>query len=170
MDAMQRILRERSLDPKEIEAIDVEIPSFLTDMVPIHDPRTGLQGKYSLEYDVVAVALDGRAGINQYTDAAVQRPEARALMARVTTIPVDGPLRSRVVVKLHGGEALEATVTRSHGSPADPLTEEERLGKFHECAATLARDDQRQRILDLTSRLDTLADVRELTAALGAPA
>ena len=166
MDAMQQILRERTVDPQEIEAIDVEIPSFLTDMVPIHNPQTGLQGKYSLEYDVVAVALDGRAGIHQYTDDAVQRPEARALMQRVTTIPVNGPLQSRVVVKLRGGGELEATATRSHGSPADPLTDDERLGKFHECAATLAPQAQRDRIVELTARLDSLPDVRELTAAL----
>jgi 2-methylcitrate dehydratase PrpD len=166
MDALQQILRERPVDPSDIEAIDVEIPSFLTEMVPIHDPRTGLEGKYSLEYDVVAVALDGRAGIHQYTDEAVQRPEARDLMQRVTTIPVDGPLQSRVVVKLRGGEALEATATRSHGSPADPLTDDERLGKFHECASTLASKGQRDQIVELTARLGSLPDVRELTAAL----
>jgi len=168
MDAMQQILRERSVDPGDIEAIDVEIPAFLTDMVPIHDPQTGLQGKYSLEYDVVAVALDGRAGIHQYTDEAVQRPEARALMQRVTTIPVDGPLQSRVIVKLRGGDEVEATATRSHGSPADPLTDDERLGKFHECAATLASPAQRDRIVELTARLDSLPAIRELTAALAA--
>lgn len=169
MDAMQEILRSRPIAPEEIEAIEVEIPSFLTDMVPIHDPQTGLQAKYSLEYDVATVVLDGRAGIHQYTDEAVHRPAARELMQRVTTIPVEGPLQSRVIVRLRDDEQLEATATRSHGSPADPLTDEERLGKFHECAATLASEGQRDRLVDLTARLDTLADVRELTAVLGVP-
>jgi 2-methylcitrate dehydratase PrpD len=169
MDALQQILRTRPIEFDEIDAIDVEIPSFLTDMVPIHDPQTGLQGKYSLEYGLAAVALDGRAGIHQYTDDAVRRPAARNLMQRVTTIPVEGPLQSRVIVKLRGDERLEATVTRSHGNPADPLTDDERLGKFNECAATLASTEQRERLIDLTARLDTLANVRELTALLGAP-
>ena len=31
----------RPVPPDEIEAIDVEIPEFLTDMVPIHAPQTG---------------------------------------------------------------------------------------------------------------------------------
>ena len=44
-------------------------------MVPYHDPQTGLEAKYSLEYDVATIALDGRAGIHQYTDEAVQRPD-----------------------------------------------------------------------------------------------
>ena len=43
-------------------------------MVPYHSPQTGLEAKYSLEYDLAAITLDGRAGIHQYTDDAVQRP------------------------------------------------------------------------------------------------
>ena len=169
MDALQHILRRRPVAPEDIEAIDVEIPDFLTDMVPFHDPQTGLQAKYSLEYDIVAIALDGRAGIHQYTDEAVQRPAARALMQRVNTIPVNGPLQSRVVVRLRDGAELDEVVARAHGTPADPLSDDERIGKFHECAATLASTDQRDRIVDLTARLDSLADVCELTAAIGAP-
>ena len=31
-------------------------------MLPYHQPRTGLEAKYSIEYDLAAIALDGRAG------------------------------------------------------------------------------------------------------------
>lgn len=168
MDALQQIVRARPIEPEEVETIDVEIPGFLTDMVPNHEPTLGLEAKYSLEYSVAAVVLDGRAGIHQYTDGAVQRPAAQALMERIRTVPMDGPFQSRVVVTLRDGELLEATVNRSHGNPADPLTEEERLGKFHECAGTLAPVEQRDRIIELTDRLDSLTDVGELAAALRA--
>jgi 2-methylcitrate dehydratase PrpD len=167
MDALQQILRSHPIDPDDIEAIDVEIPEFLLPMVPFHDPDAGLQAKYSLEYDMAAVALDGRAGIHQFTDEAVRRPEAVELMKRVTAIPTEGRFESRVELILRNGERYEATANRSHGNPADPLTEDERLEKFHECAAGLASDDQRARIIELTSRLDALPDVGELTAALG---
>lgn len=166
MDALQAIQRERALDPADIEAIEVEIPGFLLPMVPFHEPTSGLQGKYSLEYDMAVIAVDGRAGIHQFTDAALARPEVQALMTKVKAIPTEGAFESRVVVTLQGGEQLEATRNRAHGSPADPLTEAERLGKFHECAATLAGDAQRERIVELVARLDTLPDVRGLAAAL----
>jgi 2-methylcitrate dehydratase PrpD len=168
MDALQQILRDRPVPPGEIEAIDVEIPEFLTDMVPIHAPRTGLEAKYSLEYDLVAIALDGRAGILQYTDEALGRPAAQALMQRVRTIPVNGPLQSRVVLTLTNGEQLEATATRAHGNPADPLTEAEIVGKFHECAGQSATTAQRDRVIDLCARLESLDDIRELAGAIAA--
>jgi 2-methylcitrate dehydratase PrpD len=167
MDALQSIQRQRGpIDPQEIEAIDVELPSFLLPMMPFHQPASGLQAKYSLEYDMAAITLDGRAGIHQFTDAALARPEAQALMGRVKTVPTEGAFESRVVVTLRGGEQLEATSNRAHGNPTDPLTEAERLAKFHECAATLAGDEQRARIVDLVARLGSLPDVGELSAAL----
>jgi 2-methylcitrate dehydratase PrpD len=168
MDAMQQILRDRPVKPDEIASIDVEIPEFLVDMVPIHEPRTGLEAKYSLEYDLAAIALDGRAGIHQYSNAAVRRPDAQKLMQRVNIVPMTGPLQSRVVLKLRNDEKLEATANRAHGNPADPLTKAEILGKFHECAAESASEEQRERVIELCARLESLASVRELATALAA--
>lgn len=169
MDALQGILARRPTEPDEIQAIEVEIPEFLVDMVPFREPVTGLEGKYSLEYCLATVALDGRAGIHQFSDDAVRRPGARELMTRVDVAAVEGPLQSRVVVTLRDGERLEEVVTTTHGTPADPLTDDERLAKFHECAATLATGSQRDRIVELTEHLGSLDDVGELARSLAPP-
>jgi 2-methylcitrate dehydratase PrpD len=170
MDALQRLARERPLDPAEIASIDVEIPDFLTDMLPNHAPQTGLAAKYSLEYGLAAIALDGRAGIHQYTDEAVLRPAAQDLLRRVTTIPVAGSRESRVAVELHSGERVEATANRAHGHPSDPLGPDELVAKFHECAALGATAGRRQQILEACAGLETLGSIRELTNLLGASA
>ena len=44
-------------------------------------PTTGLEGKFSLQYAVAATLLDGRPGIESFTDDAVARPAAQALLA-----------------------------------------------------------------------------------------
>ena len=169
-DALMKILRQRPTEPDEIEAIGIEIDEFLLPMVPYHDPQSGLEAKYSLEYDMATIALDGRAGLHQYSDSAVQRPEARALMERVTIHPVNELRRpeSRVVLTLKSGEQLAESVNVSHGSPGDPLSDDEILGKFHECAEALLPEAQRKQVIDLCRRLDSLDTVRELTDAIGA--
>lgn len=167
MDALQKVLRRRPTEPGDIEAIEVEIPEFLLPMVPFHEPTRGLEGKYSLEYDLAVIALDGRAGIHQYSDEAVRRPEARQLMDRVKVIPFSGSLQSRVILRIEDGEELEETVTASHGTPADPLSQEEIDGKFHETAGTLIGEAQCKEIIGLTRRLETLPKVRQLAEAIG---
>jgi 2-methylcitrate dehydratase PrpD len=93
-------------------------------------------------------------------------------MQRVTTSPVEELRKpeSRVVLTLKDGERLEESVNVSHGSPSDPLTDAEIVGKFHECAEALLKESQRQRVIDLCRRLDSLESVRELTDAIGAVA
>lgn len=90
-------------------------------------------------------------------------------MERVTTVPLDdGVYQSRVVLTLRDGEQIEATSNGSHGHPTDPLTQEEIVAKFDECAAGTASEAQRAQVVDLCARLETLADVGELTDAIGA--
>jgi 2-methylcitrate dehydratase PrpD len=170
-EAMQRIVRRRPFAPHEVASILVYQPSFLMESLPFHRPKTGLQGKYSLEYDVVAVALDGRAGICQYTDAAVGRSAAQQLMERVEYAPVDvdpktRKLGARIVVMLTNGETLEESVETFHGSAQNPPTDEELAAKFHECATGLLTEAQRTETIELCWCLDELDSVRKLGDAV----
>jgi hypothetical protein len=58
-------------------------------------------------------------------------------------------------------------VNVSHGSPNDPLTDAEIVGKFHECAEALLPEAERQHVIDLCRRIDSLESIRELTDAIG---
>jgi 2-methylcitrate dehydratase PrpD len=165
-DALQKIVRRRPVRAEEIARIDVEVPEFLLPMMPYEEPATGLEGKYSLQYDLATIALDGRAGLHQYSDAAVQRPEARALMGKVVVHPTNAGLASRVVLTLANGETIEETVTRTHGNPADPLIRDEVIGKFHECAEARVPLKQRETVIALCDRLEQVDDIRELGKAL----
>ncbi len=171
-DALQQLLRRRPTDPDDIESIEVRLPAFLMPMLPYHQPRTGLEAKYSIEYDLATIALDGRAGLHQYSDEAVNRPAAQELLTRVRYVPVEGDLRevkleSQVVLTLKDGTRLEDSAQQSHGKPQDPLSEEEVATKFHECAEGLVPEAQRVAIMDLCYRLDSVASVRELGDAVG---
>jgi 2-methylcitrate dehydratase PrpD len=156
----------------EIESITAYLPAFLLDMMPYHEPQTGLQAKYSLEYDLAAIALDAKAGMKQYTDDAVRRPVAQDLMKRISYVgvqPQDGQiaLESRVVLKLVGGEEIEQTVNTSLGTPADPLTREEVLEKFHECSEDVLSEQQRDTVIELCERIDSLDTLGDLADVIG---
>jgi 2-methylcitrate dehydratase PrpD len=171
-DALQKIVRRRPVRVDEIDSITVYLPAFLMDMLPYHQPQTGLEAKYSIEYDLAAIALDGRAGMSQYADAAVRRPQAQDLMKRVTYVPVTPEagqitLESRVVLRLTNGDEFAETVNQSHGTPGDPLTREELLGKFHECAQTTLPAPERDRVIELCGQLDSLDTLSEIGNVVG---
>lgn len=106
----------------------------------IHDrPTTGLEGKFSLQYAVAATVLDGAPWSWSFTDAAVRRPDAQALLQRVavrTTSQDGGLLAGTVSVEVHlaQGEVLGAEVALPAGAPGRPPTDTELDDKIAACA------------------------------------
>jgi 2-methylcitrate dehydratase PrpD len=172
-EAVRRVRERRPFRHDEVESIVVALPELLMDSLPFHSPKTGLEGKYSIEYDVVAVALDGRAGIAQYTDAAVGRPEAQALMDRVefvaTPIDMDRPsLATSVVVTFTDGSEIAQEAADFHGSAQNPPTMDDLHAKFVECSPHLPAE-RREAILERCWNLDELDTVQELTSLFTQP-
>jgi hypothetical protein len=71
-----------------------------------------------------------------------------------------------VTVTWADGRAGFETVRVAKGSPARPLTADERLEKVRACASALLAD-RFDAFVDLAGRLEALTDVRELTRLLG---
>ncbi|HEY6533497.1 MAG TPA: MmgE/PrpD family protein [Acidimicrobiales bacterium] len=166
-DALMQLLRHRPTAADEIEAIDVELNGYLIDMLPYQHPVDANQARFSLGYALAVIVLDHQAGIDDFTDERVARPEAQQLVARVRAHRADGEAAaagpySRVSVLLRTGERLEATVTVAHGSPEDPLTESELSGKFRECAGRMLPAERLEVIVGMCNSIASLPDVRTL--------
>src|SRR5436309_534382 len=94
------------LAAEEVEAVVVRTPR--SSLVPLihHEPRTGLEGKFSLEYGVAAAILDRPPGLASFDDAAVARPAARRLTERVEVVASeegDGLLSGQVEIEVRLG-------------------------------------------------------------------
>ena len=104
-------------------------------------PRTGLHGKFSAPYAIVASLLDGRIDLKSFTDSAVMRPEVQARLTDVTvvendTAPVhgadmDGPVT--VALTMRDGSVLTRIVEHAPGSAADPLPLDQLQVKWIDC-------------------------------------
>ena len=170
--ALENFLRRRPTSPDEIDSIEVHISGFLMDELPHHLPQTGLEAKFSIEYDLATIALTGRAGVREYTDAMVRRPEAQDFMKRVSYVPLGGDLwrGTRIVITLNNGEKFEETATKYHGQADDPLSETEIADKFQDCAEGVLAKNQRGHVVDLCWHLDQLDNVAKIADVVRADA
>jgi 2-methylcitrate dehydratase PrpD len=108
----------------------------------IHDqPRTGLEGKFSMPYAIATAILDEYPGFGSFSDQAVTRDPARALMAAVRTDygPGDpGPAglldgTVAVSVRLASGRELRTELALPPGSPARPPSPADLAAKLAAC-------------------------------------
>lgn len=127
------------LDPATVQRIRVITPRGTVQPLVHHQPRTGLEGKFSLEYALATAVLDRHPGFAAFEDAAVRRPAARRLMGLVEVDLEEGGdwlLAGEVRVRLEttGGD-LTAVLTHPPGSPERPPSEEELGLKLADCLA-----------------------------------
>jgi 2-methylcitrate dehydratase PrpD len=126
------------IEAERVRLVVVRTPgSSLTPLIH-HAPRTGLEAKFSLEYGLAAAILDGRPGIESFSDDAVARDAARRLMRRVEVVGDErgeGLLAGEVEVEiaLAGGRSLEARLDIPPGAPGRPLRQAELDLKLEMC-------------------------------------
>jgi 2-methylcitrate dehydratase PrpD len=165
------MLQKHDIRPADVQAIEIGFPPG-TDTPLIHtNPRTGLEAKFSIEYSAAATMLDGKVGIDTYTDAMVNRPEARAMLAKVRRYRIDDPKMysgavgyNDIMVRTSRGE-LKVRENRAPGSPDWPMTAAERNEKFLDCAGRVLGSAGARRVLDLAIGMGDLSNVAELARA-----
>jgi 2-methylcitrate dehydratase PrpD len=133
------------LDPVVIQRIVLRTPEATVVPLIHHRPQSGLQGKFSLEYAAAAALLDEYPGFGSFTDAAVQRPEARRLASLVETRLepggswlLDGELKAEIHTST--GTVVRTSQRFPPGSPARPAADEQLRAKLADCVRGLDTD------------------------------
>ncbi|MES2631876.1 MAG: MmgE/PrpD family protein [Pseudomonadota bacterium] len=137
-------LRPQIGDVSQVVEIVAHVHPYATEYVNRPDVRTGLAGKFSMQYCAAVVLLDGQAQEAQFTDERAGDARLQALAGRLRMTGVAGMAMDRceVEVKLADGRSLRCAVSDITGSPARPIPLADLELKFRSLAAA-ACDAQR---------------------------
>ncbi|MEH2536049.1 2-methylcitrate dehydratase PrpD [Bradyrhizobium sp. AZCC 1588] len=133
---------------------------------PVRNER---DARVSIHHCVACALLLGAAGVVEFSDAIVFRPDIAALLQKVGAV-LDASLpdgAARVTIQLTSGETFSEVVMAAKGSLADPLSDGDIEAKFRNCGRLGGSGWDIDRIIDDVWRLDTLADVSSLMRAHG---
>lgn len=141
MGEVLRLIRENHIKAADVEKVDIGGNHSMVTTLYYHRPTTGLEGKFSMEFCLAILLVDGKAGLSQYTDAVVQRPDVQEMIRRVNFY-VDpeaeraGLDKMTSILKIHlkDGRVLTGRARFAKGSPANPMSYDEVAEKFRGCA------------------------------------
>src|SRR6266853_1407534 len=172
MTEMLRLIHANSIKAADVERIEVGTNHNMPNALIHHQPTTGLQGKFSMEFCMAILLLDGKADQTKYTDAVVNRDDVKRMIERVRFY-VDpeaenagyDKMTTIIKITLKDGRTISGRADFGKGSPTNPMSYDEVAEKFRGCAAFAewpkAKDSQ---VVDLVRKLEDISDVRMLTA------
>jgi 2-methylcitrate dehydratase PrpD len=131
IDATIALMGEHALRAPEVARIDVWIERRNLDDVLVYPwPRSPLEGKFSLAYNVAAAVVDGDVTVDTFTDQALARlaPDRERVHVHATAeLPQNG---ARIKVLTVDGRTFEREQLSLRGSVATPLSWSELERKF----------------------------------------
>jgi 2-methylcitrate dehydratase PrpD len=175
MAVMMELIRKHDIRADEVRRVSVGTNHNMPNALIHHRPKNELQAKFSMEFCMAILLLERRGGLEEFTDAVVNRPDVQAMIAKVdfgmnAEAEAAGfdKMTTIVEIELADGRKLSGRADFGKGSPANPMTDAELSDKFRQCAAWGRVPNERAKaILDMLWRIESLPDVNELTRLLG---
>jgi 2-methylcitrate dehydratase PrpD len=131
IDATIALMHGHCLREPDIAQIDVWIERRNLDDVLVYPwPRTALEGKFSLAYNVTAALVDGDVTVDTFTDQALSRLDAfreKVHVHSTADLPQNG---ARVKIVTVDGRTIEREQLTLRGSIATPMSWSDLERKF----------------------------------------
>jgi 2-methylcitrate dehydratase PrpD len=167
IDGCIQIHEEHGPLPQNITAVRLRVAPLVMDLCNQRGITRGLQGKFSVYHGAASGLVRGKAGIQEYTDDAVNDPQIRRVRELVSAVgdPSITEDQARIEVELATGETLARFVEQSLGNVHRPMSDKQLEDKFRDQAVTALPAAQVERAIQLCWRIDELDDVAELVRA-----
>jgi 2-methylcitrate dehydratase PrpD len=176
LDSGMRIMNEHSVDAAAVEGITVKVPPDAVRVVlePVDaklTPRTTYDAKFSLQYSLASMLVDGRVDLDTYTEGAIQAEPVLALAKRVgyethpyPNYPANFP--AAVTVRLTSGEVYDAETLHEPGGSENPMSADAIRAKFRANAALGLGEAEVESLENGLLGIDELDDVAPVFAQL----
>jgi 2-methylcitrate dehydratase PrpD len=167
IDLCLRLRAEPGFSADAVERVRLRVHPLVLELTGKAEPRTGLEGKFSVFHAAAAALLDGAGGEAQFSDARVAAPGVVALRRRVEAAvdPACGRTEAEVVVVLSGGGRERRASTKTPlGSLANPMSDEALGAKFLDLATPVLGAGAAEELLRQAWRLPDQARLDWLTA------
>ena len=166
IDAVRDLSARHGLTADTIRSIRLRVHPLVLELTGKTDPRTGLEGKFSVTFACSVGLLRGRAGEAEFSDMLVVDPEIRALMERIEVVadPDVPHTQAGATAVTDDGATIDTWVDDARGTPGNRLSDDELRDKFHGLADEVIGHDKAERLADATFALASGGAVDELLA------
>lgn len=153
---------------ERVAAVELEVHPLVLELTGKTEPRTGLEGKFSVYHSAAAALVDGEAGEQQYSDERVSAPLLVDLRRKVkaTANPAVREDEAHVRVTTTDGEVLHVHVEHAIGSLARPMTDGDLEAKFLSLTSASLGEPAARQAIDLLWTLDRQRDLGALVQSV----
>lgn len=169
LDGVFHLIRKHNISAADVDSVECGIFYLYPDLLIYPRPKTGLEGKFSLEFCVALALTEGAVRLKDFSDAKVNDPPIQALIKRVNKFVTDevGGRGTQypgatVTINLKDGTSCFTKIEARKGSPFNPLTRDEVITKFVENASILFSGAKVDEMIETVLNLNDVNDIGDV--------
>jgi 2-methylcitrate dehydratase PrpD len=174
MTEMLRLIAEHGIKAADVQHVRVGTNSNMPNALIHHRPTNELQAKFSMEFCMAVLLIEGRAGLNEFVDEVVVRPDVKAMIEKVDFVIDERAeaagyhkMTTYIDITLRDGRKISGMADFGKGSPANPMSFDEVAVKFHECAEFAGWDRRKaDNVAAMVADFESLDSLGPLLGAL----
>lgn len=165
IDACIQLKCEHGIEASQIAGVQLHVAPLVKDLCDKKAITRGLEGKFSVYHAAAIGLVRGRAGLGEFTDAAVNDAEIARVreLVEATGDAGVGEDAVRVAVRLANGMILQKNLECSLGNLKRPLSDRQLEDKFRDQAGWLP-PRQVEDLIAMCWTIENLEDVGKLVA------
>jgi 2-methylcitrate dehydratase PrpD len=178
MTELARLIQANNIQAAQVEKVDVGANHNMTTTLLHHNPKTGLEAKFSMEFCIAILLLERKAGLAQFSDKVVRRQDVREMIRKINFY-VDpqaesagfDKMTSILKITLKSGTVITGQAAFGKGSPANPMSFDEASEKFRGCAEFAEWPQAKiDKIIAFVKTLEAAQDMSTLSGLLSSAA
>ncbi len=142
VEVILKMREQQKISPEGVESIQVRVTSHVFNTILNRLPETALQTKFSMPYIVARALIDGKLGLETFSEEAARDSSVRSLGAKVEMqldpdlqVNEDASRPCKVILHQKDGKILSESVGLDQTIPRARLSSQELRMKFAECAS-----------------------------------
>ena len=171
MGLMLDLIMKNDIKPGQVKKVAVGVNRQNVNALIHNRPVNELQAKFSMQYCMAILLLRRKAGLAEFTDAVVNRPDVKAMIEKIEygvhpEAEAAGyeKMTTMIDITLADGRTISGRADFGKGSPANPMTDDELANKFRECAAWgKLPAASAEKVIEIVFALEKLKNIRDLT-------
>ncbi len=167
IDGCIQLRNEHKLKLDDIARIALKVHPLVLELTGRREPKSGLEGKFSIYHSCAAAILLGEGGEAAYSDAIVRNPKVIRLRDQVTAVVQKGVAEDQVhiTLTLKNGRVFEKTIDHCAGSVDNPMSDADLEAKFRAQCKGLLPVAQTDKLIGLCWNVGRLKNAAEIARA-----
>ena len=157
--ALIYLAEKENINPDEVESVVVKAPGWVFTIAHITEPKTGLEGKFSIEYTAALALIERSVKMEHFTNEKLRQLEP--LMKKVRReadeeTDTRGNTPCTVTVTMKDGKVFTKSAGPEERFPGNPMSWEVLLKKYRDCMAGHFSQPDIAKSEDILCRLESL--------------